>query len=72
MELKIFKDKEIKFNFNNKKAEENFMAETTDSNFAEMIEKYKEQISYLGIKEENFSKGNAGSCFSYKRFLLCC
>lgn len=68
MELKIFKDKEIKFNFNNKKAEENFMAETTDSNFAEMIEKYKEQISYLGIKEENFSKEMLAAVFLTKDF----
>lgn len=68
MELKIFKDKEIKFNFNNKKAEENFMAETTDSNFAEMIEKYKNEISYLVIHEENFNKETLAAALLAKEF----
>lgn len=56
MELKIFKDKEIKIDFDNVKTETNFKAEITSNNFAEMVEKYKNEISYLVIHEENFSK----------------
>ena len=56
MELKIFKDKEIKIDFDDVKTETNFKAEITESNFAEMIEKYKNEISSLVIKEEYFSK----------------
>ena len=56
MKLNIFKNKEIKIDFDNVKTERNFNAEVTDSNFAEMIEKYKDKISYFVIHEENFSK----------------
>ena len=56
MELKIFKDKEIKIDFDGVKTETNFKSEITESNFAEMVEKYKNEISYLVIKEEYFSK----------------
>ena len=56
MELKIFKDKEIKIDFDDAKRETNFKSETTESNFAEMIEKYRDEISSLVIKDEHFSK----------------
>lgn len=56
MELKIFKDKEVKIDFDGVKTETNFKSEITESNFAEMIEKYKNEISHLVIKEEYFSK----------------
>lgn len=56
MELNIFKNKEIKIDFDNVNIERNFNVEVTGSNFAEMIEKYKDKISYLVIKEEYFSK----------------
>jgi len=39
-----------------KKCEEVFKAEATVDNFSEMIERYKDEIEYLVIKEERFSK----------------
>lgn len=68
MELKIFKNKEIKIDFNDVKTEANFKAEITESNFAEMIEKYKEKISYLVIHEENFSKEMLAVALLVKEF----
>ena len=56
MELKIFKNKEIKIDFSEAKAEELFKSKVNESNFAKMIEKYKDEISYLVIHEENFNK----------------
>ena len=68
MELKIFKDKEIRIDFGNTKTEANFKAETTENNFDEMVEKYKNEISYLAIHEENFSKEILATALLAKEF----
>ena len=68
MELKIFKNKEIKIDFDNVKTERNFNAEVTDSNFAEMVEKYKDKISYFVIHEEDFSKEMLAATLLIKEF----
>ena len=68
MELKIFKDKEIKIDFNDVKTETNFKAEITESNFAEMIEKYRDEVSSLVIKDEHFSKEMLAAALLTKDF----
>jgi hypothetical protein len=68
MELKIFKDKEIKIDFDDVKTETSFKSEITESNFVKMIEKYRGKISYLGIEEENFSKEMLAAVFLTKDF----
>ena len=68
MELKIFKDKEIKIDFDDVKTETNFKAEITENNFAEMIEKYKDEILSLVIKDEYFSKEMLAAALLTKDF----
>lgn len=68
MELKIFKDKEIKIDFDDVKTETSFKSEITESNFVKMIEKYRGKISYLGIEEENFSKEMLAAALLTKDF----
>lgn len=68
MELKIFKDKEIKIDFDDVKTETSFKSEITESNFVKMIEKYKGKISYLEIEEENFSKEMLAAALLTKDF----
>ena len=68
MELKIFKDKEIKIDFSEAKAEELFKSKVNESNFAKMIEKYKDEISYLVIHEENFNKETLAATLLVKEF----
>ena len=68
MELKIFKNKEIKIDFSEAKAEELFKSKVNESNFAKMIEKYKDEISYLVIHEENFNKETLAAALLVKEF----
>ena len=68
MELNIFKNKEIRIDFGDIKTEANFKTETTENNFTEMVEKYKNEISYLAIHEENFSKKMLATALLTKEF----
>ena len=68
MELKIFKDKEIKIDFTERKTEKLFKLKVKESNFAEMIEKYRNEISYLVIHEENFNKETLAVALLAKEF----
>ena len=71
MKLKIFKDKEIEIDFYyyaEKKCKEVFETEATVENFSKMIERYKDEIRYLVIKEEYFSKEMLATSLLAKKF----